>query len=47
MIRLEVLGGSRLVREDGTEIDSVLRQPKQLALLTYLAVARRRRPTFG
>ena len=38
MIRLQVLGGIELVR-DGTEVRSVLVQPKRLALLIYLRLA--------
>ena len=38
--KLELLGPVDLVRDDGTEIRSVLSQPQCLALLSYL-VARR------
>ena len=37
MIRLRMLGEIRLTTADGTELDSLLRQPKRLALLAYLA----------
>src|SRR5687768_11034538 len=36
MVILQTLGGIRLIRSDGTEIDELLRQPKRLALLAYL-----------
>ena len=39
MVRLRVLGVIDLRRDDGSSIDAVLRQPKRLALLTYLAAA--------
>lgn len=42
MIRLRTLGALDLRAEDGTEAESVLRQPKRFALLVYLAVARPR-----
>jgi DNA-binding SARP family transcriptional activator len=38
MIRLRSLGALDLCRDDGSEVRPVLRQPKRLALLTYLAV---------
>jgi Tol biopolymer transport system component/DNA-binding SARP family transcriptional activator len=37
MIELRMLGQIRLFREDGIDIESILRQPKRLALLAYLA----------
>jgi Tol biopolymer transport system component/DNA-binding SARP family transcriptional activator len=37
MIELRMLGQIRLFREDGVDIESILRQPKRLALLAYLA----------
>ena len=37
MIQLRVLGEIRLFSEDGTNLDALLRQPKRLALLAYLA----------
>ncbi|MDX1674198.1 MAG: BTAD domain-containing putative transcriptional regulator, partial [Longimicrobiales bacterium] len=39
MIQLELLGPVALTREDGTSVESVLAQPKRLALLAYLAAA--------
>ncbi len=42
MIRLFLLGSTRCIGPDGSEIDSVARSPKRLALLSYLAVARPR-----
>lgn len=39
MIQLHVLGSPDLRRADGSEVRSVLVQPKRLALLVYLAVA--------
>ncbi len=39
MIRFHTLGALQLSREDGTEIRSVLAQPKRVAVLTYLAAA--------
>jgi DNA-binding SARP family transcriptional activator len=39
MIRLRTLGGIDLCGDDGSELRPVLRQPKRLALLTYLGVA--------
>jgi DNA-binding SARP family transcriptional activator len=39
MVRLRVLGGIDLRRDDGTAIDAVLRQPKRAALLAYLAAS--------
>jgi len=39
MIRLRVLGSLALSRNDGTEIVSVLAQPKRVALLAYLAAS--------
>ena len=39
--RLKALGRLELARADGTSVDSVLSQPKRLALLVYLAVANR------
>lgn len=40
MVELDVLGSPRLRLHDGRAPGSVLRQPKRLALLSYLAVAR-------
>src|SRR4051812_11170001 len=40
MIDLRVLGALQLTATDGTELRDVLRQPKRLALLAYLAVER-------
>ena len=40
MIRLQVLGAVDLVDDEGVSLDAVLSQPKRLALLTYLALAR-------
>lgn len=37
MIELRMLGQIRLFREDGIDVESILRQPKRLALLAYLA----------
>lgn len=37
MIRFTLLGSIGLQRPDGTPVDSLLRQPKRLALLAYLA----------
>jgi Tol biopolymer transport system component/DNA-binding SARP family transcriptional activator len=37
MIELRLLGQIRLVGGDGADVESVLRQPKRLALLAYLA----------
>lgn len=37
---LQTLGRIRLVRDDGSELDELLRQPKRLALLAYLAAPR-------
>ena len=37
---LRTLGTVDLVRSDGTVVDAVLRQPKRLGLLLYLALAR-------
>lgn len=42
MIRFQLLGPVDLLREDGARLDSILTQPKRLALLAYLAVARPR-----
>ena len=42
MIRLQTLGGVDLTGHDGGQLQSVLQQPKRVALLTYLAVARPR-----
>jgi serine/threonine-protein kinase len=39
MVRLRVLGGIDVRRDDGTAIDAVLRQPKRVALLAYLAAS--------
>ena len=41
MIELKTLGGLHLRGPPGTDCDSVLAQPKRLALLVYLAVAHR------
>src|SRR5215212_7099429 len=38
MIELRMLGEIRLVAADGTEVHGLLRQPKRLALLAYLAM---------
>jgi DNA-binding SARP family transcriptional activator len=38
MIRLRTLGSADLRAPNGTQIQSVLRQPKRLAVLIYLAV---------
>ena len=40
MMILQTLGSIRLVRDDGTEMDELLRQPKRFALLAYLASPR-------
>jgi len=40
MQTLRMLGGVRLSNADGSEADTLLRQPKQLALLAYLALPR-------
>jgi hypothetical protein len=40
MIRFRALGALDLVRSEGPEIRTVLAQPKRVALLAYLAVAR-------
>jgi serine/threonine-protein kinase len=37
MIRFDLLGEIRLRAPDGQEVDALLRQPKRLALLAYLA----------
>src|SRR5687767_3272539 len=39
MVRLRVLGVIDVRRDDGSSIDAVLRQPKRMALLTYLAAS--------
>jgi DNA-binding SARP family transcriptional activator len=39
MIHLHVLGSLELARGDGTEIGSVLSEPKRVALLAYLAAS--------
>lgn len=39
MIRFRTLGGLKLSGADGSEIQSVLTQPKRVALLAYLCVA--------
>src|SRR5918999_4221921 len=39
MIRLRVLGAIDLRGDDGSSIDAVLRQPKRVALLAYLAAS--------
>src|SRR5688572_10364079 len=39
MVRLRVLGVVDFRRDDGSSIDAVLRQPKRMALLTYLAAS--------
>ena len=38
MHRLRMLGGITLSTADGREVDAVLRQPKAVALLAYLAL---------
>jgi DNA-binding SARP family transcriptional activator/Tfp pilus assembly protein PilF len=38
MIRFWMLGGVRLTDNSGRDLDAVLRQPKRLALLAYLAI---------
>ncbi|MEJ2215152.1 MAG: BTAD domain-containing putative transcriptional regulator [Gemmatimonadota bacterium] len=42
--RISVLGTSDLRREDGTQVQSVLHQPRRFALLVYLALASRQGP---
>lgn len=42
MIRFHTLGAVRLRTDDGSDVQAVLAQPMQIALLTYLAVARPR-----
>lgn len=42
MTKLRILGAVSLVGPDGSEIRTILTQPKLLALLTYLAVAKPR-----
>lgn len=42
MLRLELLGPADLICTDGSAVCPVLRQPKRLALLAYLALARPR-----
>lgn len=42
MIRFRALGAVRLRTDDGSDVQAVLAQPMQIALLTYLAVARPR-----
>lgn len=42
MIRLRTLGSLDLRATDGSEVRSVIRQPKRLAILSYLALARPR-----
>ena len=37
-IRLRVLGSADLTRADGRHLDTLLQQPKRLALLVYLAL---------
>lgn len=44
MIRLQTLGSIRLRIDDDEEISAVMAQPKRLALLVYLALARPRGP---
>lgn len=44
MYRLTVLGGMDLMDPDGHRVQSVLNQPKRLALLAYLAIEGRGRP---
>ncbi|MGH7505014.1 MAG: hypothetical protein ACRELX_05170, partial [Longimicrobiales bacterium] len=44
MIRLQFLGGVRLLDGDGHDIRAVMQQPKRLAVLAFLAVARPRGP---
>src|SRR5690242_8838200 len=44
MIQLRILGGIGLRGSDGQELRAVLAQPKRLALLTYLALAKPRGP---
>ena len=40
MLTLRLLGGIGLTSADGREVDAVLRQPKRVALLAYLAMPR-------
>src|SRR6187402_1982167 len=40
MQTLSMLGGIGLSRSDGTDVDALLRQPKSVALLAYLAMPR-------
>ena len=40
MQTLRMLGGIGLSRSDGAELDALLRQPKSIALLAYLALPR-------
>ena len=40
MVRLRVLGSVDLRDDGGRDLNAVLAQPKRLALLTYLALAR-------
>ena len=40
MQRLRMLGGIDLTGSDGAEVDALLRQPKSVALLAYLAIPR-------
>ena len=40
MQTLRMLGSIGLIRSDGTDVDALLRQPKSVALLAYLAVPR-------
>ena len=40
MQRLRMLGGIELTGSDGAEVDALLRQPKSVALLAYLAMPR-------
>src|SRR5262245_61597167 len=42
MVRLRILGPVELGLDDGSPLDSVIAQPKRLALLAYLAIARPR-----
>src|SRR3989454_6836871 len=39
VIELRLFGGLTLRRDDGRELDSILTQPKRVALLTFLAAA--------
>ena len=41
MLRLRILGTLDFRNSDGSELGHVLTQPRRLALLVYLAVARR------